>query len=122
VTIKGLGTKSPRVCEVLYVRQGCDQSVRGRLSAPSTPNGSPKFDDNAGVLPELYTYLAEHGFTCAPPTPIEATFATVRWQTRVAKGPGSRAAGIAMAYKLFDAWATFHKGTLLARPTDERAA
>jgi putative transposase len=55
----------------------------------------------------------------------------------VTKGPGSRAAGIAMAYKLIDAaqapWravnaphlvalvragATFHKGKLLERPTD----
>ena len=35
--------------------------------------------------------------------PIESTFATVRLRQRVTKGPGSRAAGIAMAYKLIDA-------------------
>jgi putative transposase len=35
--------------------------------------------------------------------PIESTFATVRLRTRVTKGPGSRAAGIAMAYTLIDA-------------------
>jgi putative transposase len=65
------------------------------------------------------------------------TFATVRRRTKVTKGPGSRAAGIAMAYKLIDAaqarWrainapylvalvhagAIFHKGKLLERPTD----
>ena len=34
---------------------------------------------------------------------IESTFATVRLRTKVTKGPGSRAAGIAMAYKLIDA-------------------
>jgi hypothetical protein len=69
--------------------------------------------------------------------PIESTFATVRLWTKVTKGPGSRAAGIAMAYKLIDAaqarWravdaphlvalvragAVFHKGKLLERPVD----
>jgi hypothetical protein len=68
---------------------------------------------------------------------IESTFATVRLRQRVTKGPGSRAAGIAMAYKLIEAaqarWrkvnapelvalvragAIFHKGKLLERPTD----
>ena len=68
--------------------------------------------------------------------PIESTFATVRLRTKVTKGPGSRAAGLAMAYKLIDAaqarWrsvnaphlvalvragAVFHKGKLLERPT-----
>jgi putative transposase len=33
----------------------------------------------------------------------ESTFATVRLRAKVAKGPGSRVAGIAMAYKLIDA-------------------
>ena len=61
----------------------------------------------------------------------------MRLRTKVTKGPGSRAAGIAMAYKLIDAaqarWravnaphlvalvragAVFHKGKLLERPTD----
>jgi putative transposase len=35
--------------------------------------------------------------------PIESTFATVRLRTKVTKGPGSRAAGITLAYKLIDA-------------------
>lgn len=34
---------------------------------------------------------------------IESTFATVRLRTKVTKGPGSRAAGLAMAYKLIEA-------------------
>ena len=33
-----------------------------------------------------------------------STFATVRSRSRVAKGPGSRAAGLAMAFKLIGAW------------------
>ena len=35
--------------------------------------------------------------------PIETTFATVRNRSKITKGPGSRAAGIAMAYKLIEA-------------------
>jgi putative transposase len=70
-------------------------------------------------------------------SPIESTFAAVRLRTKVSKGPASRAAGLAMAYKLIDAaqarWravnalhlvalvrngAIFHKGKLLERPVD----
>jgi len=36
------------------------------------------------------------------PRPIESTFATVRLRQRITKGPGSRAAGIAMAFKLIE--------------------
>ncbi len=50
-------------------------------------------------------------FTTAPPSigfhlrttnPIESTFATVRLRQRVTKGPGSRAAGIAITFKLIE--------------------
>ena len=34
--------------------------------------------------------------------PIESAFATVRLRQRVTKGPGSRAAGVAMAFKLIE--------------------
>ena len=69
--------------------------------------------------------------------PIESTFATVRLRTKVTKGPGSRASGLAMAFKLIEAaqdrWravnaphlvalvragATFRKGQLVERPTE----
>jgi hypothetical protein len=35
--------------------------------------------------------------------PIESTFATVRHRTKITRGPGSRAAGLAMACKLIQA-------------------
>jgi hypothetical protein len=70
---------------------------------------------------------------------IESTFATVRHRTKVTKGPGSKAAGLAMAFKLIEsaqrrwrsvnaphlvalvrAGATFVEGKLVERP-DGRA-
>jgi putative transposase len=55
------------------------------------------------TLLEFYKYPAEHWIHLRTTNPIESTFATVRLRTKVTKGPGSRAAGIAMAYKLIDA-------------------
>jgi hypothetical protein len=47
--------------------------------------------------------LREHWIHLRTTNPIESTFATVRLRQRVTKGPGSRAAGIAMAFKLIEA-------------------
>jgi putative transposase len=101
------------------------------------PKAVAKIVDDADVLLEFYKYPAEHWIHLRTTNPIESTFATVRLRTKVTKGPGSRRAGIAMAYKLIDAaqtrWravnaphlvalvragATFHKGKLLERPVD----
>jgi len=43
---------------------------------------------------------AEHWVHLKTTNPIESTFATVGLRTKVTKGPGSRAAGLAMAHKL----------------------
>jgi hypothetical protein len=55
--------------------------------------------DELDVLTAFYDYPAEHWIHLRTANPIEATFATVRLRTRVTKGPGSRAAGVAMAFK-----------------------
>ena len=54
------------------------------------------------MLLRFYDYPAEHWIHLRTTNPIESTFATVRLRQRVTKGPGTRAAGIAMAFKLIE--------------------
>lgn len=67
------------------------------------PKAVAKIIDDLDVLLEFYRYPAEHWQHLRTTNPIESTFATVRLRTKVTKGPGSRAAGLAMAYKLIEA-------------------
>ncbi len=88
----------------------------------------------------FYDYPAEHWIHVRTTNPIESTFATVRHRTEVTKGPGSRAAGLAMAVKLIEsaqarwravnaphlvalvrAGAVFVNGKLVERPGEEAA-
>jgi transposase-like protein len=62
-----------------------------------------KVVDNEEELLAFYDFPAEHWVHLRTTNPIESTFATVRHRTKVTKGPGSRAAGIAMAFKLVEA-------------------
>ena len=62
-----------------------------------------KITDDLDELLAFYDYPAEHWIHLRTTNPIESTFATVRHRTKVTKGPGSKAAGLAMAYKLIEA-------------------
>jgi transposase-like protein len=58
--------------------------------------------DDAEELLAFYDYPAEHWVHLRTTNPIEPAFATVRHRTKITKGPGSRAAGLAMAFKLIE--------------------
>ena len=104
------------------------------------PKAVAKITDDLDELLAFYDYPAEHWQHLRTTNPIESTFATVRHRTKVTKGPGSRAAGLAMAFKLIEsaqsrwravnaphlvalvrAGARFQAGKLIERP-DEPAS
>jgi putative transposase len=98
-----------------------------------------KITDDAEELLRFFDFPAEHWLHLKTSNPIESTFSPVRARTRVTKGPGSKAAGLAMAFKLLEAaqdrWravngpslvalvragARFDKGVMVERPDDPR--
>src|SRR6266481_1757724 len=66
------------------------------------PKAVAKITEHVDVLLAFYDYPAEHWMHLHTTNPIESTFATVRLRQGVTKGPGSRAAGVAMAFKLIE--------------------
>lgn len=101
------------------------------------PKAVAKISEQLDTLLAFYDYPAEHWIHLRTTNPIESTFATVRLRQRVTKGPGSKAAGIAMAFKLLEsaqarwrcvnaphlvalvrAGATFTNGKLVERPDE----
>jgi len=102
------------------------------------PKAVAKIVDDAVPLLAFYDFPAEHWIHLKTTNPIESTFATVRLRTKVTKGPGSRAAGLAMAFKLIEAaeqrWRSvnapqlvalvragtrFEKGVMVERPKEQ---
>jgi transposase-like protein len=67
------------------------------------PKATAKVTGELDTLLAFYDFPAEHWQHLRTTNPIESTFATVRHRTRVTRGPGSRAAGLAMAFKLLEA-------------------
>jgi putative transposase len=65
----------------------------------------------------FYDFPAEHWQHLRTSNPIESTFATVRLRTSKTKGAGSRAACLAMAFKLVESaqnhWRKLNGSTLL---------
>jgi len=97
-----------------------------------------KVTDDEDELLAFYDYPAEHWIHLRTTNPIESTFATVRLRTKATKGHGSKAAALAMAFKLIEsvhrrwqtvnaphlvalvrAGATFVNGKLVERPGDQ---
>jgi putative transposase len=67
------------------------------------PKAVAKITDDAEALLTFYDFPAEHWLHLKTSNPIESTFSSVRLRTRVTKGPGSKAAGLAMVFKLLEA-------------------
>ena len=67
------------------------------------PKAAAKITSDADELLAFYDYLAEHWVHPRTTNPVESAFATVRHRTKATKGPGSRAGGLAMAFKLIEA-------------------
>ena len=105
------------------------------------PKATAKITDDTEVLLTFFDFPAEHWTHLKTTNPIESTFATVRLRTKVTKGPGSKAAGLAMAFKLIEsaqtrwravnaphlvalvrAGATFHNGVLVERSEHDEVA
>lgn len=64
------------------------------------PKAAAKITGDAEELLPFYDYPAEHWVHLRTTNPIEPTFATVRRRAKVTRGPGSRAAGLAIAFRL----------------------
>jgi putative transposase len=105
---------------------------------PRWPKAADKVSGDLDRLLTFFDYPAEHWIHLKTSNPIESTFATVRLRTKVTKGPGSRAAGLAMAFKLIEsaqarwrsinaphlvplvrAGATFRKGVLVENDSQQ---
>ncbi len=66
------------------------------------PKAAAKITADEEELLAFYDYPAEHWVHLRTTNPIESTFATVRLRTKVTKGHGSKAAALAMAFKLIE--------------------
>jgi transposase-like protein len=103
------------------------------------PKAVAKITADLDELLAFYNYPAEHWIHLRTTNPIESTFSTVRHRTKITRGPGSKAAGLAMAFKLItaaqDRWravnaphlvalvrtgARFVNGKLVERPEDQQ--
>lgn len=99
------------------------------------PKVVKRITDDEDELLAFFNFPAEHWIHLRATNPIESTFATVRLRTKVTKGAGSRAAALAMVFKLIEsaqarwravnaphlvalvrAGARFERGQLVERP------
>lgn len=106
-----------------------------RVYGAKYPKVAKRITDDEDELLAFFGFPAEHWIHLRTTNPIESTFATVRLRTKVTKGAGSRAAALAMVFKLIEsaqerwravnaphlvalvrAGARFERGHLVERP------
>jgi putative transposase len=124
-------------------REHAERAIQAYASDDGTkwPKAVAKITGDAEELLCFFDFPAEHWLHLKTSNPIESTFSTVGLRTRVTKGPGSKAAGLAMAFKLLEAaqarWravngphlvalvragARFDKGVMIERPDEAQEA
>jgi len=86
-------------------RQHAEKAIKDFAAAYSAkyPKAVAKITGDKDELLAFFDFPAEHWVHLKTSNPIESTFATVRLRIKVIKGPGSRAAGLAMVFKLIEA-------------------
>ena len=86
------------------------------------PRATDCLNKDRSELLAFYDFPAEHWQHLRTSNPIESTFATVRLRTYRTKGPGSRLAGLAMAFKLAQkaekGWRRLNKSEMLQEVID----
>ena len=118
-------------------REHAEQATKifSQLYGAKFPKAVKKITDDQDVLLEFFDFPAEHWIHLRTTNPVESTFATVRLRTKVTRGAGSRAAALAMVFKLVEsaqarwravngahlvplvrAGARFERGQLVERP------
>ena len=118
-------------------REHAEQAIKtfAKLYGAKFPKAVKKITDDQDVLLEFFDFPAEHWIHLRTTNPVESTFATVRLRTKVTRGAGSRAAALAMVFKLVEsaqarwravngahlvplvrAGARFERGQLVERP------
>src|SRR5580658_6565023 len=80
----------------------CDQAIADFVQTYQAkyPKAAASLLDGRDKLVTHFDFPAEHWQHLRTTNPVESTFATVKLRQRVTKGAGSRAAGLAMAFKL----------------------
>jgi len=83
-------------------RAACDKAIDEFVETYEAkyPKAAASLVDGRDKLVTHFDFPAEHWQHLRTTNPIESTFATVKLRQRVTKGAGSRAAGLAMAFKL----------------------
>jgi hypothetical protein len=89
--IRGAGDKPRALAAVTAFQAACGVKF---------PQATAKITDDRDQLLAFYGYPAGHWVHLRTTNPVESTFATVRHRAKITKGPGSRAAGLAMAVRL----------------------
>jgi transposase-like protein len=120
---KGSQPKAKRMLHDIYLAETKEAAGKAfdlflRTYEAKYPKATECLEKDRDVLLAFYDYPAEHWLHIRTTNPIESVFATVRLRHDKTKGNGSRAACLAMVYKLMESasksWRSLNGSPLLA--------